>query len=52
METAVIARAMPPRTVAPATSDRKKFFREGVTAASAASGEAIIVATPVTTAAA
>jgi hypothetical protein len=40
---------MAPRTTPPATTEESKFFRDGVTAASATKGLAIIAATPTVT---
>lgn len=49
VDTAVMPTAMAPRTTPPATTEESKFFRDGVTAASATRGLAIIAATPTVT---
>ena len=48
-DTAETAVAIPPRTTPPATSEFRRFFSDGVTAASATSGLAIMAPTPTVT---
>ena len=48
-ETAVTAAKIAPRTTPPATTELSKFFKDGVTAASATKGWAIMEATAAVT---